>query len=99
MRRYPAKKLNADRTFDFIEVEIFARPLVPSKNSFRRNKLGGEHVRAVFLAELPENFVRHARHRREKKRKLSLEPRKNGLHVSVRGVGDNYNNDKNSNER
>src|SRR5207302_3729641 len=69
------EKLNADWPLDFIEVEIFASALVPPKNSFRRNKLGGENVRAVFLAELAKNLIRHASHRREIERETILKPR------------------------
>src|SRR5439155_23021298 len=72
--RVRAEKLDADRAFDRIEVEIFAGALVPSENSFRRNELGGENVCAMFLAELAKNLVRHPGHRREEKRKLILKP-------------------------
>jgi len=64
-----AEKLNTDRALDLIEVEIFPGPLVAAKNSFGGNEFGGEHVRAVFLAELAENLVRDPGHRREIKRK------------------------------
>src|SRR5207302_8266751 len=74
------EKLNADWPLDFIEVEIFASALVPPKNSFRRNKLCGENVRAVFLAELAKNFIRHASHRREIERETILKPRQG--HIS-----------------
>src|SRR5207245_9525781 len=69
-----AEKLNADRPLDLIEVEIFPGPLVPAKNSFGGNEFGGEHVRAVFLAELAKNLVRDPGHRREIKRETVLEP-------------------------
>ena len=69
-----AEKLNADRALDLIEVEIFLGPLVPAKNSFGGNEFGGEHVRAVFLAELAKNLVRDPGHRREIKRESILKP-------------------------
>src|SRR2546430_11022817 len=76
-----AEKLNADRPLDLIEVEIFPGPLVAAKNSFGGNEFGGEHIRAVFLAELAKNLVRDPGHRREIKRKTVLEP---GQRVHIR---------------
>jgi hypothetical protein len=64
-----SEKLDTNRTFYFIKIEIFARPFVPSKNPFRRNKFGRENISAIFLAELAKNFVGHSRHGREIKRK------------------------------
>jgi hypothetical protein len=66
--------LDAERAFDFVEVEIFARSLVPAKNSFRRNKLSRKNVRSILFAELAKNLVRDPGHRREKKRETILKP-------------------------
>src|SRR5207253_8396742 len=70
-----AEELHTDRTLDLIEVEIFAGALVPPENSLGRNKFGRKNVRAVFFAELPENFIRYTGHRREIKRELFSKPR------------------------
>src|SRR5438874_8298212 len=75
--------MNADRALDRIEVEIFLGPLVPAKNSFGGNEFGGEHVRAVFLAELAKNLVRDPGHRREIKRESILKPGQHGIHESI----------------
>src|SRR5437588_12893623 len=74
MLRVRSEKLNTERPLDFIEVQIFPRPFVPTKDPFRGNELGSEDIRAVFLAKLAENFVRHAGHWRKKERKRILKP-------------------------
>src|SRR5438876_3277817 len=78
-----AEKLNADRPLDLIEIEIFPGPLAPAKNSFGRHEFGGEHVRAVFLAELAKNLVRDPGHRCEIKRESILKPGQRGIHLVI----------------
>src|SRR4029077_20261053 len=73
--RVGAEELNPDRPLNFIEVEIFAGPLIQPENSFCRNYFRCQNIRTVFFTELPENLVRDACHWREKKRKLILKPR------------------------
>jgi hypothetical protein len=51
-----------------IEIQVFTRPFVPAKNALGRHEFRDQHVRAAFLAELAEDFVRHSRHGREIKR-------------------------------
>ena len=69
-----AEKLDADGPFNFIKIEVFACPLIPSENPFGGNEFSGQNIRAVFLAQLAENFVGHASHWREIKRKAIGEP-------------------------
>src|SRR4051812_9175173 len=76
-----AEKLDADRTLAFVEVEILAGSIIPAENAFCRDELRHQYVGSAFLAELPENLVRHARHRGEIERKLrGREPGQRGIH-------------------
>ncbi len=77
-----AEKLHADWSLDLVEVEIFARSLVAPENSFSRNEFSRQNVRAVFLAELAENFVGHSGHGREIKWKTG-KPWERGVHVDL----------------
>src|SRR5260370_1392894 len=69
-----AEKLDADWPFNFIKIEVFARPLIPSENPFGGNEFSDQYIRAVFFAQLAENSVGHAGHWREIKRKAIGEP-------------------------
>ena len=69
------EELHADWSLDLVEVEVLARPFVAPKNSFGRHEFSREDIGAVFLAELPKNFVGHTGHRREIKRKAIGKPR------------------------
>ena len=63
--RISAKELDPDRPLAFVEIEVFARALVPPEHAFGGDKFRHEDIRAALLAELAENLVRDPRHRRE----------------------------------
>ena len=79
--RVSAEKLHADRPLAFVEIEIFARPFISPEHAFGRNELRDEDIRAALFAELAENLVRDAGHRREIERKTGWrKPGKGGIH-------------------
>src|SRR5256885_1071804 len=66
------EKLDPDRPFDLVKVEIAAGPLVTPEYAFGRDKLGNQNSGATFLAKWAENLVRPARHGREVKGKAAV---------------------------
>ncbi len=64
--RLGSEQLNADGTLVFLKFQVVLRPRVPVKDAFRRDELGRQNVRALRLADLAKDSVRHAGHRRKK---------------------------------
>ena len=79
--RISAKELHPDGPLAFVEIEIFPRPFISPEHAFGRNELRDEDVRPALFAELAENLVRNAGHRRQIERKTGWrKPGKGGIH-------------------
>ncbi len=77
--RVATEKLDTDRSFDFVEVEVAAGPGIAPEDAFRGDELCHQNIGAVLLAELPENFIRDAGHRGEVERETPVgKPGKHG---------------------